>query len=216
MEDTSLFKLENCGVSVGTKVILAPQTFSVNNGDFITISGRSGSGKSTLLQLFLGFLQPTIGRAFFKGQSMTGVEVSQLREYVAVVFQEPVLMGEYVSDAIYEPFNYKLNHNIKPERLVIERWFDKFELNVGLETKIDGISGGEKQRIALIRALLMQRSILILDEVTSALDEVHRALVFDIIIKSGMTIISVSHDSMWINNSPKNIVLEVPGSNGEE
>ncbi len=216
MENKSIFGLENCGVSIGNKVILAPQTFSVNDGDFITISGRSGAGKSTLLQLFLGFMQPTTGRIFFRGQSMACIEVNRLREDIAVVFQEPVLMGDHVFDVIYEPFSYKLNHNIRPAKKVVDDWFEKFELNIGLETKIAGISGGEKQRIALIRALLMQRSILILDEVTSALDDVHRALVFDIISKSGMTVISVSHDSVWIDNSPKNIVLEAPQINGDQ
>ena len=214
MGSSEIYKLDKCCIEIDGKVILAPQDYSICTGDFITFSGRSGAGKSTLIQLLLGFMQPTSGRFFYKGADVCDCSVGALRENVAVVFQEPVLMGKTIQSALLEPFTYKRNRKSKPSRKDISDLLSSLEIKLDLDSNISTLSGGEKQRIALARALLMNSEVLVLDEVTSALDEVQRELVFDVVRGCGSTVIAVSHDPGWIENSPRNITITAPDEIG--
>ncbi len=210
-----LYSLDACGVSIAGKPILIPQTFSISAGELVTISGPSGAGKSTLLQLLLGFIPPSVGSLCFKGKDITTLDLRWLRQHVSVVFQEPVLIGETIEDALFEPFGYKHNLSQLPELTAVQDWLERLDIKVGVKAKISSISGGEKQRVALVRAILLEREILILDEITSALDEAHRGLVYQLLNGLAKTVIAVTHDSKWIAQAPRNIVLQ-PVTGGEE
>lgn len=207
----SLFSLRNAMVQIETKTILAPLSLDINSGDFLTITGPSGSGKSTLLQVLLGFRPLSKGNVLFQGNALEIKEIQKLRTMTSVVFQEPMLFGETIEDALRAPQQYKQNHSLQISEEKIEDTLHKLEIKHSVDHEIQNLSGGEKQRIALARALIFDRPILVLDEITSALDEANRDLVFKILQEQKRTVICVSHDPKWISLSPSLLKLKKGG-----
>lgn len=204
-----VFQIEKCAQSFKEKKLFHNLSFTVNSGDFFTISGPSGSGKSTLLQILLGFREPQEGRVRFKGDELAGTTLKKLRSQVAVVFQEPRLLEDSVEEALLAPFHFKQNRTSKPS---VEEMQAELKA-VGLPEEylikeITKLSGGEKQRVALVRALLLKRPVLILDEISSALDVGSRDTIFAYLKQKSTTTIVVSHDKEWIKNSPQVLDLE--------
>jgi len=178
------------------RTILKDITISINLGDYISVVGPSGSGKSTFLKLCCHLISPTEGTILYKNISIMEHNPMELRKNIAYCFQTPYLFGETVMDNISFPYSIRgLNVDLK-------RAEDLFLLfNLGKEyfkKEVKNLSGGEKQRIALIRTLLFKPEIILLDEVTSALD-VDNTLIVENIMKSlnqnGTTIIWVTHNS---------------------
>jgi putative ABC transport system ATP-binding protein len=204
----AVYSLQGVGVSIGETILLSPVNLQIEQGDFLTIAGPSGSGKSTLLQVLLGFTEPTMGSVFFEGQLVGSKILPYLRSQLAVVFQEPVLAGDTVLSALQEPFTYKANAHLQWNQKSCDVLLEQLGLQrVALNDTVKNLSGGEKQRLALIRALMLGRPILLLDEVTSALDGNYRDIVQNILLERQITVIAVSHDTHWIANSPKVFTL---------
>ncbi|CAF4122324.1 unnamed protein product [Adineta steineri] len=157
-----------------TVQVLHNLSFVVEAGKTIALVGASGSGKSTCVQLLLAFYDLSSGKIEIDGHSISDFNIEQLRQSIGVVSQEPILFAT----SIYE--NIRLgNENATQSDIeeaaqqanahqFIERLPQKYETLVG-ERGVH-LSGGEKQRIALARALISKPSLLILDEATSALD----------------------------------------------
>ncbi|CAF1641856.1 unnamed protein product, partial [Rotaria sp. Silwood1] len=183
-------------------------------GQTTALVGSSGSGKSTCISLFLRYYEPSSGRIMIDGRPITDYNVKQLRQNIGVVSQEPILFGT----SIYENIRFgKVNatqaeieqaareanaHNF------IMQLPDKYETLVG-ERGIQ-LSGGEKQRIALARALVKQPTFLLLDEATSALDNVNEKIVqeaLDRACKSRTTIV-IAHRLTTIQNAHHIYVLD--------
>lgn len=204
----TVFSVLGCAVTSGGRTILAPLSFQVDEGDFMTITGPSGSGKSTLLQLLLGFLAPTAGQVLFRRAALTPARLSQLRLESAAVFQEPLLQGNTVQEALLKPFTYSCNRGVSPSPDRVTSELRSVGLShLDLNLPVTRLSGGEKQRVALATALLLNRSVLIVDEVTSALDASLRMKVQSHLIERGITVVSVSHDPTWIARSQRVVKL---------
>lgn len=204
-----LFHIDNCSVKIDGKTILTPLTLDILKGDFVTITGASGSGKSTLLQLLLGFREPSQGKISYLEVPIKGSQLSKLREDVAVVFQEPPLSGTTVEEVLLLPFSYKCNKKNHPDTEEVVRTLKSVGLSEALlKQSPSNLSGGEKQRIALVRALLLNRPILILDEISSALDAQNRDTIHRLLSSPKRTVIVVSHDKEWIEKSAKVVTLE--------
>jgi len=177
------------------KIILDNISFDVNTGDFISIVGPSGSGKSTLLKLCSHLKSPTSGTILFNGKDIGKSNPVNLRKDIAYCFQTPYLFGDTVSDNLSFPYSIR-DKKIDMER--INYLFSIFNLDKDLFSKsILNLSGGEKQRVALIRTLLFEPKILLLDEVTSALD-VDNTTTVDNAIRDlnskGLTILWITHN----------------------
>lgn len=204
-----LFRVENCSVTIADKTILTPLSIDINRGDFLTITGESGTGKSTLLQLILGFREPTNGTITYLGKKLIGKQLDRLRSDTAVVFQEPPLSGESIEEILLLPFSYKKNRGHTPSKETLEQTLISVSLPTSiLKQRPEVLSGGEKQRIALARALLLNRPILVLDEISSALDAQNRDRIFQLLQKNSQTVIVVSHDKEWIEKSTKLLTLK--------
>lgn len=190
-------KIECDGLSFvdGSQEILKDITFSVEKGDSISIVGRSGSGKSTLLKIIGSLMSPTAGRLLYEGKPYESYTPTELRKKIAYCFQTPYLFGDTVRENLAFPYvvrgeTYEGDH--------VSSWFSRFEMNEALLDKNPSLlSGGEKQRIALIRSLLFMPDVLLLDEVTSALDVENTRIVENVIAKiheQGTTILWVTHN----------------------
>jgi len=180
----------------------------VEQGEKAVITGKSGSGKSTILDFITGMIRPDKGDILLKGKLVSPESKRYARSRIACVPQKFLAHGK-VLDVILAPFNFKLNKSIRPEPDTIEELVTKLALeNNILDKDIDIISVGEKLRVALIIAILLRRSVMLLDEVTSALDPETKSIVMKILLSDeNLTILSVSHDNDWIRHCTK--VIEI-------
>ena len=177
--------------------ILRDISFQVESGDFISIVGASGSGKSTLLKLCSNLISPTLGSIVFQGKNFLDYEAVSLRKEIGYCFQAPYLFGNTVMDNFEFPYSIR---KLKPDLRRINSMLSMFEMSEHyLSREVKTLSGGEKQRIALIRSLLFMPKILLLDEITSALD-VENTL----IVEKAMTDLNAEGVTiLWVTHNPE-------------
>jgi putative ABC transport system ATP-binding protein len=177
------------------KDILRNISIGFSAGDYVSIVGPSGSGKSTFLRLCCHLISPTGGRLLLNGKDMLLENPVELRKKIAYCFQTPTLFGDTVQDNVAFPYGIR-GQKIDTER--VSALFARFCMKEScLAQEIRTLSGGEKQRIALIRTLLFKPEILLLDEVTSALDAENAAVVENAILglnREGITVLWVTHN----------------------
>ena len=176
----------------------------IGRDETVAVVGPSGSGKTTLLNLIAGIASPAVGRVTTNGVEITPLDDSQRREFrianIGLVFQEFELL-EYLSvlDNILLP--YRITSALRLDRAVRER-AEGLARQVGIADKlgrlVNRLSHGERQRVAVCRALLTRPSLLLADEPTGNLDPVNRDLVLDFLFdysrSSGATLVTVTHD----------------------
>lgn len=191
----TLLELEGVSFEQGGKTILSDITFQVEQQDFILVTGASGSGKSTLLKLCGHLISPTGGDIRYQGKDYTSYNPIELRQSIAYSFQSPYLFGSTVMDNITFPFTIR---NVRFDRERAETLFSMFQMSAGyLDRDIRTLSGGEKQRIALIRSLIFLPRVLLLDEVTSALDQENAEIVERVLLslhQEGVTLLWITHN----------------------
>lgn len=205
----SIFNLNQVSYQVSDKAILKDISLSIEAGERVTLVGPSGSGKSSLLKLLSSLITPTSGDIFFEGQSLQTLNPVDYRRQVSYCFQQPVLFGKTVGDNMRFPFDIRqLPFDEKKVILNLER----FNLSKAyLNQEIKDLSGGEKQRVALVRNLLFDPKVLLLDEVTAGLDGDTKCLVNTVIADyhvAGNTIIEVTHDNEEIQAAAHIITIE--------
>jgi ABC-type multidrug transport system ATPase subunit len=184
-------------------------SFQVRTGQKICIAGPSGSGKTTLLLTLMGLVAPTRGEIRIGAEPLTEKSAWQLRSRIAYVAQEPDLGEGVVIERIRRPFSYRANAHLEWDRRAVSDYCRQFRLSEKLLDKdISELSGGEKQRIALIIALLLRRPILILDEPVSALDQEIKAIVKEQLLSDpARTVLFVSHESVLLDVADDTIEL---------
>ena len=194
-----IFELDNLGLVSPEKIILEEISLSIEKGEHLTITGPSGSGKSSLLKVLAGLVSPSSGRLFYQGQDLEDLDPVSYRREVSYCFQQPVLFGQTVRDNMAFPFEIRqILFDQKKVLAALAR------LNLGpefLEKPIKELSGGEKQRVALVRNLLFEPKVLLLDEVSSGLDEKTKTLLrtfLNDLHQAGVTLIEVTHDQREI------------------
>ena len=191
----NVLKLENIYYSQDNTNIINGVNIEIKQGECISIVGPSGGGKSTLLKLCSDLISPSSGNIFYKGENYKSYNPIDLRKQISYCIQIPYLFGDTVYDNLIYPF--KIRKKEVNNKMLIE-FLLKFNLDeTYLDKDIKSLSGGEKQRIALIRNLIFKPEILLLDEVTSALDKDNTKTVEEIVKKmnnDGTTVIWVTHD----------------------
>ena len=210
MIQTPAIEVENLMVKFNAKRILEEFSLRLAPGEKVVLIGRSGSGKSTILRCLLGFVVPETGIIHIAGERLTRETVWELRTHLAYVAQEPDLGSGRVQEIIKRPFTYGANTHLRENLARIPEFFERFLLPVHLLDKdVATLSGGEKQRVGLITAILLDRRIILLDEVSSALDKANK-LAIDEFFRSqkDSTVLSVSHNPEDFSFSDR--VIELP------
>lgn len=183
-----LIEFNNTSVHFGDLIALKDITFSIHKGDFLYIIGPNGAGKSTLVKLLAGFIKPTIGTVF---------RHDKLCGYLPQMLHQKLNFPITVYEVIYSGFCKQKLIMPKKIKLQIDTWLEKMNIK-GLGNKmVFTLSGGQLQRVLLIRALITNPDLLILDEPTSALDPEFRDFFFSYIHQihqTGTTILFVTHD----------------------
>lgn len=181
-------------------------SFKVTGGDFLGIMGHTGAGKTTILKLLMRYYTPDSGEVLINGQPITDFTLHSLREAIGFVSQEPFLFYGSVRD------NVIYNQTAKDDDLqnaleMAGAWDFVQELEEGLNTMVGDrgakLSGGQRARISLARALLKAPSLLILDEASSALDaETERRIQKNLLSSGeGRATIAVAHRLSTIRNA---------------
>lgn len=209
-ESSPLLQLRKVGYQAGATKILNNISFMLNSGEFKLITGPSGCGKSTLLKIVASLISPDTGDILFEGEEIATLKPETYRQQVSYCAQTPVLFGDTVYDNLIFPWQIR---NKTPEPKAFLADLAQFELpETILQKNITALSGGEKQRISLIRNLQFLPQVLLLDEITSALDERNKENVNDIIHRyvrdKNIAVLWVTHDKDEINHADNVITLQ--------
>ena len=195
-------------------VVLHEVSFTLPNKGFYFVIGKSGCGKSTLLNLLMGLMKPNEGNVFFEGKNISKFNNTELSDYlkddIGIIFQSYNLLNGYTVKE-----NLKIVSSIKgvDEKEKINTLLLRYGLYDKEDFLVDKLSGGEKQRLALIRALISSPKILFCDEPTGALDKANSLLLMEELrtLSKKILVVCVSHNNELFNHFADGIIEIVNG-----
>ncbi len=194
MTDTML-QISDLTVRLAGKHVLERFSLAVGSGEQVLVTAPSGTGKTTLLRCILGFLSPQNGTIALQGMPIDAQSIWSLRQKMSYVAQEPVLGSGPVREILGRPFSYHANRDLRSNLDRVPDLLRQLRLPQEIvDQQMDSLSGGEKQRIALIAALLLDRPLLLLDEISASLDRDSAEAVFSTLTGlQDQTILAVGH-----------------------
>ena len=194
-------------------IALRDVSFTVEDGQWISIIGHNGSGKSTIAKLLTGLIAPTSGSILYDGVELTENNVDELRKRIGIVFQNPD--NQFVGYNVKYDIAFGLeNHQVPREEMIklIDKYTTLVDMKDYLDREPESLSGGQKQRVAIAGILALNCDIVILDEATSMLDpegvEEITKLIGELKSKYNKTLITITHDLNLAMKSDKIIVLK--------
>lgn len=206
-----IIRLENISKVYNTKKIFENFNLTVEKGEFLGIKGESGKGKSTLLNI-IGLLETCDGRVIMDGKEINYKNTKEiqrfLRNKIGYLFQNFALIDDL---NVYENLKIVLKKDEKKNsKAVILQELKKVGMEDALNKKVYQLSGGEQQRIAIVRLILHKSEIILADEPTGSLDIKNAKIVMDLLKefhKQGKTVIMVSHDERAFQNCSRIVNL---------
>ena len=193
-----MLKVENIEYKTKQTEILRGVSLRVHPGEFVGVIGPNGSGKSTLLKNIYRMLTPTSGEIWLDGKSLIKMSNRKMAERLAVVAQESeanfdftvgevVQMGRYPRKKMMEAANDQ-------DREIVKQSLGMVGMEEFLERSFLTLSGGEKQRVLIARALAQETELIILDEPTNHLDIGSQIKTLSLLKNSGKTVLTALHD----------------------
>ena len=201
-----MLEIKNCCKVFGDQTVLQDVSLNIHDGSIIGVSGASGIGKSTLAKILCGVTAPDAGEIFLDGQLLVSEKSNYDRRWglaIQMVYQQPYATldpSQKIGVGLRELISY---HRLTKNRQETEKLIADILAQMQLPPKILAhlprqISGGEAQRVALARCLLLRPKLLILDEATSMLDVSTQANLLALVkaqmIPSGGSVLFISHD----------------------
>lgn len=194
----SCLEIENLNVALSGKSILKDMALTVESGDFVGIIGPNGSGKSTLLKSIYRTIKPKSGTIYLDDKSIHQLPYKVTAQKMAVVGQhndhafdftvyELVMMGR-------SPYKGFLEKDSKKDNEIVMNALDQVSLTGYEDRSYETLSGGEKQRVILARALSQESELLILDEPTNHLDVRHQLEIMEVVKNLSTTVMFAVHD----------------------
>lgn len=206
-----LLTVKNLTKTYNKKNVLKNINFSVEEKEIVSIIGPSGSGKSTLLRCINRMVTPTSGEILFDRKLITSANIGEIRKEIGMVFQHFNLFENLtvLENITLAPIKLKLLSPAEAKKRALAMLKE-----INLYDKKDSypisLSGGEKQRVAIIRTLVLEPRLILLDEPTSALDPEMTKEVIELIkhLKDkGITLIIVSHEMEFVKEFSSRIIF---------
>ena len=210
----SYLEIQDLSARYGAADVLSGVNVSAGRGEIVALIGPSGSGKSTLLRTLVGLLAPHTGQVVLDGERLdygSKQSLRRARDRFAIVFQQYNLFQNMTAlrNVTIAPAIVK-----RRTRAEVESEAQQLLARVGLGDKLhaypDELSGGQQQRVAIARALALKPDVLLLDEITSALDPELVNEVLDTIrslARDGMTMVIVSHEMAFVREVASRVVF---------
>lgn len=210
--------IADLSANYGTTKVLDSITLGVASGEILGLIGPSGSGKSTILRVLVGLLKPRAGLIALDGEAVDynrTRDVKRVRDRVAIVFQQYNLFQNMsvLENVTIAPVRIRRRARAEVEAEA-RRLLEKVGLGDKLAAYPDELSGGQQQRVAIARALALKPEILLLDEVTAALDPELVSEVLDtirVLAREGMTMLIVSHEMGFIREVASKVAFMANG-----
>ena len=184
--------------SINEKQIISDINLEVKSGQFIGIIGPNGSGKSTLLKNIYRIIKPDCGKITLEDEDIFTLSAKKTAQKMAVVSQESALLFDFsIKEMVLmgrAPHKKMLEMDTAEDERIVEEALEKVSLTDYADRSFSTLSGGEKQRVMVARALAQQAKILILDEPTNHLDIHHQLQLMDLIKTLNITVIAALHD----------------------
>ena len=210
-----MIEVKNVSLSFGTNEILRNLNFKVKKGEKLGIIGASGAGKSSIYKMLIGELKPTLGSIAINNIHLETLSFKGLQHYrrqIGVVFQEFHLLPQ---KTVYENIAFALEVSDKEDQIptLVPALIDLVGLGKRTENFPHQLSGGEKQRVSIARALVHEPKILIADEATGNLDPKNSREIATLLQKineeKNVTIIFSTHDPVLVGQlNPRIVRLE--------
>lgn len=214
IDSISKIIIKDLKMTYNDKIIINNLNYTFKKGNIYCLRGNNGSGKTTFINIIIGLIQEYKGEIFFDSNNIRQLDLYKLRKNnIGVVEQEPCLFNDSLK------FNLLFDTTKKIKNSYINEWFTKLDANRIFDSlnnsnniiseRASNISGGEKQKIAIIRALIKNPDVIILDEPTSAFDlESVEALKECLVsIKKDKIIIVITHDNWICDISDEELIL---------
>ncbi|QCX34349.1 ABC transporter ATP-binding protein [Caloramator sp. E03] len=188
-----MFEIKN----IKFKDILDIEHLIIPEEKITSIVGESGSGKTTLLKMLNNIISPDEGEILYKGKNINDFDAIELRRKITMLPQNPVIYKGNILDNILigKKFAKSTDYDIEE----IKKLMKEFSIDKDLNSPADNLSGGEKQRLCIIRVLIMNPDVILLDEPSSALDEKTEEKVINYICnyvkQNNKTLVMVTHSS---------------------
>lgn len=199
------------------KSILNITELKIEKHKITSIVGKSGSGKTTLLKMLNKMLTPDSGEIFYGGKNIKDIDAIQLRRQVVMLGQTPAIFPGTIRDNLLIGRKFANKEPLPDEQLI--NMMGKIELDKSLDQDGQELSGGEQQRIALARVILTDPEVFLLDEPSSALDDVTERLIITSLVnytkRNNKTLIMVTH-STEIGKEFSDVVFEIKNRTANE
>lgn len=213
-----LLEIDRLSARYGKTEVLRDLDLTVERGDIVAVIGPSGSGKSTLLRVLVGLLRPHAGQVRLGGEAIrygSAAHLRAVRDRFAIVFQQYNLFQNMTALGNVSVAPTVVKRRSKAD---VDQQARELLAKVGLAEKLgsypDELSGGQQQRVAIARALALKPEVLLLDEVTSALDPELVGEVLDtirVLAGDGMTMILVSHEMGFVREIAQKVMFMADG-----
>lgn len=206
-----IIRYDDVSVVFDEKTIIAHFSLTVCKGEKVILRGPSGSGKSTLLKMAQGYARPDTGTVSYRMHDIDADSAWKIRQETAYISQDTDIGEGNVRELIAGVFGYAANKKV-PYETSLNEFLTLFSLDEAtLDKDFRSLSGGEKQRIAIIISLLLGRTVYFLDEITAALDSRMKSRVAEYFLShEDWTVIAISHDDAWYRDDVR--IIPVGGN----
>lgn len=206
-----LLDIQHLSIAYGQQELITDFSLQIESGEMVCISGPSGCGKTSLLEAVLGFTPIQTGSIKLGGIELKRDTIDAIRRQIAWVPQELALPAEWVSEMVQLPFGLRTNRATPFSKEQLMECFEQLGLERSLYRKrVNEVSGGQRQRMMLAVASMLNKPLTIVDEPTSALDTDSTHLVLDFflnITRRGGGVLAVSHDKAFCDGCHRKIIL---------
>ena len=195
-----------------SRTILENMNMEIRQGEYVALVGKSGCGKSTILRLLLGFEKPDHGEILYDGRNLKSLDLTSLRKNIGTVMQKgDIFKGSIFSNISISNPSLSLEDAWKAAEIAgiaddIRRM--PLQMNTPLADGGKGVSGGQKQRLMIARAIVSKPSILFFDEATSALDNITQKAVSDALGEMHCTRLVIAHRLSTIRNCDRILCMD--------